>query len=67
MKGRTAKSEKMEAPKGKMPKDKMAKPVMVAGAMRSKKMYGKGGMTAGSKGTARGMGAAVKGGGFTDL
>lgn len=68
MKGKTAKSEKMEAPKSrKQPKDKMAKPVMVGGAMRSKKMYGKGGMTIGSKGTARGMGAAVKGGGFTDV
>jgi hypothetical protein len=34
--------------------------------MRSKKMYG-GGMTMGTKGVARGMGAAVKGGKFTDL
>ena len=73
MKGRTAKTEKMEAPKGKMPKDKlkgkmkdMGKPVMVAGAMRPKKMYG-GKMTMGTSGTARGMGAAVKGGRFTDV
>jgi len=74
MKGRTAATEMMEAPKSrKQPKDKlkgkmkdMAKPVMVAGAMRSKKMYGSG-MTMGTKGVARGMGAAVKGGKFTDL
>jgi hypothetical protein len=74
MKGRTAATEMMEAPKSrKQPKDKLkgkmkdiGKPVMVAGAMRSKKMYG-GGMTMGTKGVARGMGAAVKGGKFTDL
>lgn len=67
MKGRTAKSEKAEAPKSrKQPKDKMSKGVMVGGAMRSKKMYG-GGKTMGTHGTARGMGAAVKGGKFTDL
>jgi hypothetical protein len=74
MKGRTAKTEKMEAPKSrKQPKDMLmgkmkglGKPVMVAGAKRSKKMYG-GGMSMGTKGVARGMGAAVKGGKFTDL
>ena len=74
MKGRTDKTEMMEAPKSrKQPKDKLkgkmsgiGKPVMVGGAMRSKKMYG-GGMTMGTKGVARGMGAAVKGGKFTDL
>jgi hypothetical protein len=54
MKGRTKKSEEKEAP------------VMVAGAKRSKKMY-QGGSTMGTKGTARGMGAAVKGGKFVDL
>ena len=75
MKGRTAKSEKAEAPKSrKQPKDKLSKgkPVMVGGAMRSKKMFegGKtyeGGTSSGTKGVARGMGAAVKGGKFTDL
>lgn len=69
MKGRTAKTEKMEAPKSrKQPKDKMSKgvAVMVAGAKRPKKMYG-GKMTMGTEGTARGMGAAVKGGKFRDL
>lgn len=74
MKGRTAKTEKMEAPKSrKQPKDVLkgqmkgiGKPVMVAGAMRQKKMYG-GGETLGTTGTARGMGAAVKGGKFRDL
>lgn len=68
MKGRTEQSEMMEAPKSrKQPKDKMKdKAVMVAGAKRSMKMYG-GGMTMGTKGVARGMGAAVKGGKFTDL
>jgi hypothetical protein len=67
MKGKTKKSEMMEAPKSrKMPKDKMSKGVMVAGAMRPKKMYD-GGETMGTKGTARGMGAAVKGGKFRDL
>ena len=74
MKNRTAKSEKMEAPKSrKQPKDVLkgkmkglGKPVMVGGAMRSKKMYG-GGKTMGTSGTARGMGAAVKGGKFRDL
>ena len=74
MKNKTAKSEKMEAPKSrKQPKDvlkgKMSglgKPVMVGGAMRPKKMYG-GKMTMGTSGTARGMGAAVKGGNFRDL
>ena len=69
MKGRTAKTEMMEAPKSrKQPKDKMSKgkPVMVGGAMRSKKMYG-GGETMGTTGVARGMGAAVKGGQFRDL
>lgn len=58
MKGRTNASEKKEAPKNKA--------VMVAGAKRPAKMYG-GGMTMGTKGVARGMGAAVKGGKFTDL
>lgn len=74
MKGRTAKTEMKEAPKSrKQPKDKLkgemkglGKPVMVAGAKRAAKMYG-GGMTMGTKGVARGMGAAVKGGKFTDL
>ena len=68
MKGRTAKTEKMEAPKSrKQPKDKLkGKMVMVAGAMRPKKMFG-GKMTMGTEGTARGMGAAVKGGKFRDL
>ena len=74
MKGRTAATEMMEAPKSrKQPKDKlkgkmkdMGKPVMVAGAKRPAKMYD-GGMTMGTKGVARGMGAAVKGGKFTDL
>jgi len=74
MKGRTEKTEKMEAPKSrKQPKDKLkgkmsgiGKPVMVGGAMRSKKMFG-GGETLGTAGTARGMGAAVKGGQFRDL
>jgi hypothetical protein len=69
MKGRTNKSEMAEMPKSrKQPADKMEKgmPVMVAGAKRSMKMYG-GGETMGTKGTARGMGAAVKGGKFTDL
>lgn len=69
MKGKTQKSEMMEAPKSrKQPKDKMPKgmPVMVGGALRSKKMYG-GGETMGVSGTARGMGAAVKGGKFRDL
>jgi hypothetical protein len=72
MKGRTDKTEMMEAPKSrKQPKDKLkgkmsGKPVMVGGAMRSKKMYG-GGKTMGTSGTARGMGAAVKGGKFRDL
>jgi len=68
MKGRTAKTEMKEAPKSrKQPKDKLkGKPVMVAGAKRPKGMYG-GGMTMGTKGVARGMGAAVKGGKFTDL
>ena len=56
MKGRTNASEKKEAPKNKA--------VMVAGAKRSAGMYG-GGMTMGTKGVARGMGAAVKGGNFT--
>jgi hypothetical protein len=74
MKGRTEKTEKMEAPKGrKQPKDvlkgkmkDLGKPVMVAGAMRPKKMFA-GGKTVGTSGTARGMGAAVKGGKFRDL
>lgn len=74
MKGKTKKSEMMEAPKSrKQPKDALkgkmkglGKPVMVGGAMRSKKMYG-GGETMGVTGTARGMGAAVKGGKFRDL
>jgi hypothetical protein len=39
---------------------------MVAGAKRPVKMYG-GSMVPGTKGTARGMGAAKKGGKFTDL
>lgn len=80
MKGRTAKTEMMEAPKSrKQPKDKLkgkmkdiGKPVMVAGAKRPAKMYGggrtyEGGSYGGTKGVARGMGAAVKGGKFTDL
>jgi len=80
MKGKTAMSEKAEAPKSrKQPKDKlkgkmsgMGKPVMVAGAKRPAKMYGggrtyEGGSFGGTKGVARGMGAAVKGGKFTDL
>lgn len=69
MKGRTNKSEMAEMPKSrKQPADKMAKgmPVMVGGAKRPMGMYG-GGSTMGTKGTARGMGAAVKGGKFTDL
>lgn len=74
MKGKTKKSEMMEAPKSrKQPKDMLkgkmkglGKPVMVGGAMRSKKMYG-GSETMGVSGTARGMGAAVKGGKFRDL
>jgi len=74
MKGRTAKTEKTEAPKSrKQPKDKlkgkmngMGKPVMVGGAMRKKSLY-EGGRTLGTQGTARGMGAALKGGRFTDL
>lgn len=75
MKNKTAKSEKMEAPKSrKQPKDVLkgkmkglGKPVMVGGAMRPKAMYRDGGMTCGTSGTARGMGAAVKGGKFRDL
>ena len=80
MKGRTAKTEMKEAPKSrKQPKDKLkgemkglGKPVMVAGAKRPKAMYGggrtfEGGSFSGTKGVARGMGAAVKGGKFTDL
>lgn len=74
MKGRTEKSEKAEAPKSrKQPKDKLkgkmknlGKPVMVGGAMRPKKMY-EGGNTLGTRGKARGMGAATKGGEFIDL
>ena len=68
MKGKTKKTEMAELPKGKMPKDKLSKgkPVMVGGALRSKKMYGVGGMTP-TTGTSRGMGAAVKGGKFRDL
>jgi hypothetical protein len=74
MKGKTKKSEMAEAPKSKkQPKDMlkgkmsgMGKPVMVGGAMRKKGMYG-GGETMGTSGTARGMGAAVKGGKFRDL
>lgn len=67
MKGRTKESEMMEAPKSrKQPKDKLSKGGMVAGATRPAKMYG-GGSVMGTKGTARGMGAAVKGGKFTDL
>lgn len=69
MKGRTEKSEKAEAPKSrKQPKDKLSKgkPVMVGGAMRSTKMY-EGGKTLGTRGKARGMGAATKGGEFIDL
>lgn len=80
MKGRTAKTEMKEVPKSrKQPKDKLkgemkglGKPVMVAGAKRPAKMYGggrtyEGGSYGGTKGVARGMGAAVKGGKFTDL
>ena len=69
MKGKTAQTEKTQAPKSrKQPKDKMSKgvAVMVGGAMRPKKMYG-GKMTMGTERTARGMGAAVKGGRFTDV
>ncbi len=74
MKGKTKKSEMAEAPKSKkQPKDMlkgkmsgMGKPVMVGGAMRPKKMFG-GKMTMGTEGTARGMGAAVKGGRFRDV
>ena len=52
MKNRTAKSEKMEAPKSrKQPKDVLkgkmkglGKPVMVGGAMRPKAMYNNGGI-----------------------
>lgn len=54
MKGKTKKSEAKEV-----------KGVMVGGAMRPKKMYEGGKL--GTSGTARGMGAAVKGGKFTDL
>lgn len=77
MKGRTAKTEMMEAPKSrKQPKDKMkgkmkdiGMPVMVAGAKRPAKMYGggrtyEGGSFSKTSGNARGMGAAVKGGKF---
>ena len=39
---------------------------MLGGAKRSMKMYG-GAMTMGTKGNARGMSAATKGGKFTDL
>lgn len=68
MKGRTEKSEKAEAPKSrKQPKDKLKdKAVMVGGALRPQKLY-QGGKTLGTHGTARGMGAATKGGKFTDL
>ena len=69
MKGRTNQSEMAEKPKSRrQPESKMAKgmPVMVAGAKRPMGMY-QGGSTMGTKGTARGMGAAVKGGKFTDL
>lgn len=74
MKGRTAKTEKAEAPKSrKQPKDKLkGKMVMVGGAMRPQKLYGggktyEGGKISPTTGTARGMGAAVKGGKFRDL
>ncbi len=75
MKNKTAKSEKMEAPKSrKQPKDALkgkmkglGKPVMVGGAMRPKAMYKDGGVLCGTMGNARGMGAAVKGGRFRDL
>jgi hypothetical protein len=74
MKNKTNKSEKAEAPKSRnQPKDVLkgkmkglGKPVMVGGAMRPKKMF-QGKMTMGTSGTARGMGAAVKGGKFRDL
>lgn len=74
MKGKTKKSEMAEAPKSKkQPKDMlkgkmsgMGKPVMVGGAMRPKKMFG-GKMTMGTESTARGMGAAVRGGRFRDV
>jgi hypothetical protein len=74
MKGRTETSDKAEAPKSrKQPKDKLkgkmsgiGEAAMVAGAKRPAKMYG-GGSLMGTKGTARGMGAAKKGGKFTDL
>jgi hypothetical protein len=67
MKGKTENSEMKEAPKSrKQPQGKMENGVMVGGAKRSMKMYG-GGMTMGTKGNARGMGAATKGGKFTDL
>jgi len=75
MKNKTAKSEMAEAPKSrKMPKDRLkgemkglGKPVMVGGAKRSMKMYGAGGRVVGTSGSARGMGAATKGGKFRDL
>ena len=67
MKDRTAKSEKKEAPKSrKMPKDKLGKSVMVGGAKRPMAMF-KGGGCVGTTGSARGMGAATKGGKFRDL
>jgi len=74
MKGRTEMSDKAMAPKSrKQPKDKLkgkmsgiGRAAMVAGAKRPVKLYG-GSMVPGTKGTARGMGAAVKGGKFTDL
>lgn len=75
MKGRTKKSEEVEAkkkPRGGIAGGALSPlgmsnggSVMVGGAKRSKKMYQGGSM--GTKGTARGMGAAVKGGKFTDL
>ena len=67
MKNKTAMSEKAEAPKSRnMPKDKLSKGYgVVAGAKRPLKMYAGGSL--GTKGTARGMGAAVKGGKFTDV
>ena len=65
MKGRTEQTEMTEAPESR--KQSKKKAVMVAGAKRNKAMYGMGGAVMGTKGVARGMGAAVKGGKFTDL
>lgn len=68
-----AKTKKSGMAKVKMPKSilksamkGLGKPVMVGGAERSEKMYD-GKPDVGMTGTARGMGAAVKGGKFRDL